>query len=297
MKLDSLLADLARQIAQLHRAEGEVVTPIPGLSLYRRAQTVPTAFRVYEPGLAVIAQGMKEVSYRGRSIRYGKSRFLLTSVDMPLSSRVLNATSKSPGLSLFLKLDMLELREVLMESQFSIRASGTGEDRAGVVTGPNTEELLGALIRLLKLLESPDDIHVMAKLIKKEILYRLLQTEQGSRLRQLAMVGSGDNGVWKAIEWLKTHFTERFDLKELARATAMGISTLHHHFKKMTAMSPLQYQKMLRLYEARRLLMAGTSDAGTAGFRVGYESQSQFNREYKRLFGKPPIRDVKSLKR
>lgn len=242
--LDLLHRKLGNAIAHFHKAEGELVTPISGLSLFRRSRPSQTTFGIYEPGIAVIAQGRKEISFCGRPLKYDETRFLLTSIDVPLSACIIEAALKKPYLSLFLKLDMVEVRQVLVESELPIREAGRG-DMLAVVTGPNTEELLCAFIRLIELLHTPEDIPIIGKLVRREIVYRILKSEQGYRLRQLALVGSNDQGVERAIEWLKKNFVKPYDLRQLANYAQMGISTFHHHFRKMTSMSPLQYQLMI----------------------------------------------------
>ncbi len=248
----------------------------------------------YQPGVTVIAQGRKRVELGRNIFIYDASRFLLTSVDLPVLSRVIEASKEMPCLALSLKLEMPMVRELL--SREEIRVEGSPSDSPGMATGETTLEFLSACCRLLDLLEMPQDIPFLSGLIQREIIYRILQSAVGVRLRAIATLGDQSHRTAKAIAWVRANYAKQLRVEDLAEIAGMGVSTLHHHFRVLTAMSPLQYQKQLRLQAARgRMLMDGL-DAASAAFEVGYESASQFNREYSRFFGQPPMRDIRTLR-
>ena len=287
-------AALASRISALAQSPGEHVTAIPGLSLFRRVE--PTACRhvFYEPSLAVFTQGRKFLNVGGTEYVCDGTSFVLSAIDMPVQSQVVEASEKIPLLSMLLRLDMAIVREVL--SREDLPDIESTSQRRGLVVGETTPGLLSACDRLIQLLDSPEDIPFMTPLLQREIIYRLLRTPQGERLRAIATRGDLSHRTARAIAWLRTNYTKPLHLEELAAIAQMGVSTLHHQFRALTTMSPLQYQKQLRLQAAReRMLMSGT-DATTAAYEVGYESVSQFSREYSRFFGQPPIRDIKILR-
>jgi|SRR5579884_156614 AraC-like DNA-binding protein len=285
---------LASRISALAQSPGEHVTTIPGLSLFRRVE--PTACRhvFYEPSLAVFTQGRKFLKVGGTEYVCDGTSFVLSAIDMPVQSQIVEASEKVPLLSMLLRLDMAIVREVL--SREDLPNVDSTSQRRGFVVGETTPGLLSACDRLLQLLDTPEDIPFMTALLQREIVYRLLRTPQGERLRAIATRGDLSHRTARAIAWLKTNYTKPLHLEELAAIAQMGVSTLHHQFRALTAMSPLQYQKQLRLQAARdRMLMSGI-DATTAAYEVGYESVSQFSREYSRFYGQPPIRDIKMLR-
>jgi AraC-like DNA-binding protein len=246
----------------------------------------------YETGLAVIVQGGKRVTL-GRTIYLcDESSFLLTSVDVPLVSEIVAASERVPLLALFLKLDLAIVREILDREEFKAR-DGQSQVRPGPM-GQTRSDLLQTCIRLVDLLDAPAEIPFFSNLIHREIVYRLLQYPQGDRLRAIARLEVQGRGTAKALAWLRANYMKTFRLNQLASVVRMGISTLHHHFRAVTALSPLQYQKQLRLVGARERMLVEGLDATKAALEVGYESTSQFTREYKRLFGEPPMRDVKA---
>jgi AraC-like DNA-binding protein len=248
----------------------------------------------YQPSVTVIAQGRKRVELGRRIFIYDASRFLLTSVDLPVVSRVIEASDKVPCLALSLKLEMPVVRELL--SREEIQVAETPSDSPGMAIGETTVEFLSACRRLVDLLDTPRDIPFLSGLIQREIVYRILQSAEGARLRAIATLGEQSHRTAKAIAWISTNYSKPLRVEDLAQIAGMGVSTLHHHFRVLTAMSPLQYQKQLRLQAARdRMLMDGL-DAASAAFEVGYESASQFNREYSRFFGQPPLRDIRTLR-
>ena len=289
-----LRTDLARKIALFMGSAESRVTEITGLTLHRRTAPTAPCSMTYEPGVTVIAQGRKRVELGRNIFVYDASRFLLTSVDLPVVSRVIEASEKAPCLVLSLKLEMPVVRELL--SRDEIEVAETLSDSPGMATGETTVEFLSACCRLVDVLHTPQDIPFLSGLIQREIIYRILQSAEGARLRAIATLGEQSHRTAKAIAWIRANYAKPLRVEDLAEIAGMGVSTLHHHFRALTAMSPLQYQKQLRLQAARgRMLMDGM-DAASAAFEVGYESASQFNREYSRFFGQPPMRDIRSLR-
>ncbi len=289
-----LRTELARRIASFVGSAENRATGIPGLTLHRRTAPTAPCSMTYEPGLTVIAQGRKRVELGRKIFLYDASRFLLTSVDLPVVSRVVEASEKAPCLAMSLKLEMSMVREVL--SQEEIQLAEAPSDRPGMAIGETTVEFLRPCCRLVDLLDSPQDIPFLGGLVQREIIYRILQSAEGARLRAIATSGEQSHRTAKAIAWIKTNYAKPLRVEDLAEIAGMGVSTLHHHFRALTAMSPLQYQKQIRLQAARgRMLMDGL-DAASAAFEVGYESASQFNREYSRFFGQPPMRDIRTLR-
>jgi AraC-like DNA-binding protein len=292
--METTLRRLRNSIARWTEKGELPVTAVPGLSLYRREETTQPTSILYEPRICVVAQGAKRVLLGDDTLVYDESHFLMTSVDLPTFVEIIKASPEKPYLGLVLNLDLREISQLMVDSnlplphpQQSSRAMATGE-----VTLP----LCTALQRLIDLLDDPKDIPILAPLIKREIFYRLLVGGQGMRLRQMASAGSQSRQIARAIDWLKGNYTQSLHIEDLATQVNMSTSTFHHHFRALTAMSPLQYQKWLRLTEARRLMLVENQDAATAAFQVGYESPSQFSREYSRLFGAPPLRDIATLR-
>lgn len=273
---------------------GDFATSIPGLSLFRRDHPAPPAVCMIEPSLILVGRGEKRLWVGGEGYRYDHSRFLVTSLDLPANSEVIIANPQQPCVGLVLKLDVGMLAEVIAKGGLPTtrhRPEGTG---AGV--GNMSSALEDALNRLLALLDEPEAIPVLAPLILREIHYRLLSTDQGARLRQITAVDGQGYRIAKAIDWLKVNYTAALRIDELAARVQMSTPTFHHHFRQLTGMSPLQYQKWLRLNEARRLMLMERLDVSRAAFAVGYESPSQFSREYGRLFGTAPSRDIALLR-
>jgi AraC-like DNA-binding protein len=294
VRVRELRMQLARKIAWFVGTAEKRVTDVPGLSLHR--WTAPTAPcpATYEPSVAVIPQGRKRVELGRTTFIYDASRFLLSSLDLPVVSRVVEASEESPCLVLLLKFEMPVVRELL--SREEIQVAEPRSDSPAMATGEITVEFLSACCRLVDLLDTPRDIPFLSSLIQREIIYRILRSEAGARLRAIATLGEQSHRTAKAIAWIKANYTKPLRVDDLAHVAGMGVSTLHHHFRVLTAMSPLQYQKQVRLQAARgRMLMDGL-DAASAAFEVGYESASQFNREYSRFFGQPPMRDIRTLR-
>jgi AraC-like DNA-binding protein len=285
---------LAHKLKLYLGSESMRVTDIEALTVQGCYAPTPANPGVFEALLAVIIQGRKRVMVGKDAYVYDGSHFLLTSVELPMLAQVIEASAEAPYLSLRLKLDLKTIRQLILEHE--LQQPDDAILGKGIEIGPTTLELLNAFERLFDLLQTPGDIPVLSDLIQREIFYRLLRSEQGAVLRRIASRGSLSNRTAGAIAWLKQNYRKPLHIGELAETVHMGVSTLHHHFRAMTSMSPLQYQKQLRLHEARRLMLIEDTDAGGAAIKVGYESATQFNREYGRLFGQPPLRDVKALR-
>lgn len=285
---------LARIIGAQVSNPGDVGTAISGLGLFKREHPAPPVVCMVEPSIILVARGEKRLWIGGEGYPYDNSRFLITSLDLPANSEVLTASPEQPCLGLVLKLDLRTLAELIAHS--GLPPSRERSIAKGVGIGSLNAVLLASFERLLALLDEPESIPVLAPLIQREIHYRLLQSDQAGRLRQITSVDGQGYRIAKAIDWLKLNYASALRVEELAARVQMSSPTFHHHFRQLTAMSPLQYQKWLRLNEARRLMLNEHQDVSSAAFRVGYESPSQFSREYSRLFGIPPKRDISALR-
>jgi AraC-like DNA-binding protein len=289
-----LRTDLASKVASFMGSEENRATDIPGLTLHRRIAPTAPCSMTYEPGVTVIAQGRKRVDLGGSTFMYGDGQYLLTSVDLPIVSQIVEASEKTPCLAMSLKLEMPVIRELLSREEMQVVESPS--DSPAMATGEATVEFLSACCRLMDLLSTPQDIPVLSGLIQSEIIYRILRGPEGTRLRAIATLGDQSHRTAKAIAWIKANYAKPLRVEDLAQIAGMGLSTLHHHFRALTAMSPLQYQKQIRLQAARGRMLVDGLDAASAAFEVGYESASQFNREYSRLFGQPSMRDIRTLR-
>jgi len=289
-----LNAELASNIARLIGSAEYLATAIPRLTLHRRTAATAACPVTYEPSVILIPQGRKQVQLGSQTLTYDSSRYLLTSVDLPTVAWVAEATDRTPCLAIALKLDISMVREFVSREEFQMLNGPL--DHPAMSTAPVTAEFLSAWLRLLDLLSNPEDIPFLSGFIEREILYRILRGPVGPRLRAVATLGDQSHRTAKAIAWIKANYARPLRVEELAQIAGMAVSTLHHHFRALTAMSPLQYQKQIRLQAARARMLAGDVDAATVAFAVGYESASQFNREYSRLFGQPPIRDIRNLR-
>ncbi len=292
--LDGAVEGLNKRIAR-STEQGELhTTAIPGLSLFRRNQPSEPISGMYEPSVCLVAQGAKRVLLGDDTYVYDAQHYLLTSVHLPTIVQIIEASPEKPYLGLRLKFDLREVAQLMVDS--NLPQPRPQQSSRGMATGQMSLQLVHAFIRLIDLLDDEKDIPILAPVIQREIIYRLLVGDQGERLRQIATAGSQSQQIAKAIGWLKSNYSQTISMDELAAAANMSTSTFHHHFKALTALSPLQYQKQLRLQEARRLMLAERIDAANAAFQVGYESPSQFSREYNRMFGAPPLRDVQKLR-
>ncbi len=293
-------SDLAALIERHTATEGRNATPIPSLSLYRSSIPVDPIHMVQEPALCVVAQGAKVLTLGDAAFTYDPERFLLVSVGLPITARLVTAPPDRPYLSLHLSLDLPLIAALLAEAEVGTGAGPTPVPDAdagrGLGVGLLEPAVRDAVIRLVRLLETPRHIGALAPLVRREIFYLLLMGPQGARLREIALTNGHTQRVARVIERLRAAYDQPLRIEALAREVGMSVSSLHHHFKAVTTMSPLQYQKQVRLQEARRLLLSADIDAATAGFQVGYESPSQFSREYRRLFGAPPSRDIARLR-
>lgn len=285
---------LAQTIGARISQPGDYATPIAGLGLFRREQPSPPVVCMVEPSIILVAQGEKRLWVGGEGYPYDPSHFLVTSLDLPANSEVLVASPQQPCVGLTLKLDLRMLAELI--AQGGLPPSRDRSVATSVGIGAATTPLLSSFGRLLELLDEPDAIAVLAPLIQREIHYRLLMSDQAARLRQITSVDGQGYRIAKAIDWLKLNYATPLRVDDLASRVQMSTPTFHHHFRQLTAMSPLQYQKWLRLNEAKRLMLNEHLDVSSAAFKVGYESPSQFSREYSRLFGVPPKRNIEALR-
>ncbi|KQW90308.1 hypothetical protein ASC94_18640 [Massilia sp. Root418] len=286
---------MAAAVGRLLPHDGRLETAVPFLSLLRASQPTPVTRGVLKPSCCVILQGNKRVHLASEVLDYGPGQYLAVSVDLPASGQVVNATPALPYLLLNIEFEPAEIAAVVAEARIDLNDGA--QPVRGAFVGSTDASLQEALCKLVALLDAPPQEAVfLAVGIKREIIYRLLTGPHGRQLYQNVVLDQQDRGIGKAIAWLKERYNQPVRVEELAQATNMSVSTLHHRFKAVTTMGPMQYQKQLRLQQARALLLNGGTDAATAAYQVGYESQSQFSREYRRLFGAPPMQDVKRLR-
>jgi AraC-like DNA-binding protein len=295
---DLVRARLNREelIERLDRAirEDGTTDPLPGVRLRRASSPTELGPGVSYPTLCVIAQGSKEVLLGESRYRYDPAHYLIATIQLPIASRIVEASPRRPYLSLLLELDASQVGSVLVEAGHP--APRTPSAVTAINVSPLEAGLLDAVVRLARLLDSPSEARHLTPLVTREIVYRLLIGEQGARLSQVAVLGGATHPIADAVERLRTAYDQPLRIEDVARDLGMSVSGFHHHFKAVTGMSPLQFQKQLRLQEARRLMLGEQMDAAAAGYRVGYGDASHFNREYKRMFGAPPIRDVERLR-
>ncbi|MBI6530538.1 AraC family transcriptional regulator [Proteus vulgaris] len=289
-----LTQKLAMQIAKWTHNTHYLDTQIPGLALTHWTFPTPITSHTHKSGICLIAQGEKRVILGEESFIYDANHFLISSIELPVMANIMKASEDKPFLGLVMELDLQEISQLIVDSELIFNLNSSAQK--GIAIGELSEPLLNAFIRLLDLLNTPDSIKILAPGIKREIFYRLLITEQGERLNQIVTAGSHSHQISKAVDWLKNNFIKPININELASYTGMSKSAFYTHFRTITSMTPLQFQKKLRLNEARRLMLTENLGAITTTFRVGYESPSQFSREYSRLFGAPPATDIKMLK-
>jgi AraC-like DNA-binding protein len=283
---------LSQQIARYADGDGIVDTAIPRLTLVRWSHADEPVHMLQRPALCIIAQGAKRVMLGDSVVAYGPASYLVASLDLPITGMVTQASDDAPYLCFCLYLDPVLLSDIAI----SLPPAGPVVEGSALSLHPITPELLDAASRLTALLGDPDGALLLAPLIERELLVRLMTGPSGGIVRAIAAGESRTGQIARAIGWLKAHFREPFNGPGLADLAGMSVSSFHDHFRRATAMTPLQYQKQLRLQAARTLMLADRLDAAEAGFRVGYDSPSQFSREYRRLFGAPPVRDMGRLR-
>jgi AraC-like DNA-binding protein len=279
-----------RAIAERHADGIRRDTLLPRVALHVGCMTTRPTPGVYEPALCMVLQGAKQVMIGDRLLRYDPATYFIATIDLPARGWVVEASPTQPYVAVSMKLDRENLSSLVLDVP-----DGPEGQTAGFAVSAVTPDLIDAWSRLLSLLDTPEDVPVLAPMHEREVLYRLLRGPQGGVLRQIARADSRLSQVRQAIGWIRAHFDETLRVEQLAELAAMSPASFHRHFKAATAMSPLQYQKMLRLQEARRLLVT-SGDAARAAHTVGYESASQFSREYARMFGAPPGRDAERLR-
>src|SRR5580692_9051893 len=286
--------ELSARVARLTPVDGVHQSALSWLALIRNSAPTVCMATVYQPCLAIVVQGRKRALLNDEVFHYDALNYLVVSVTLPGMGQVLEASPERPYLSLRLNLDLEEIARLVL--QLGDRGPSSPTTDRGLFVARLDEPLLDAVLRLVKLLDTPEDIDVLAPVVQREIYYRMLRGELGSRLVDLVQSEGRNHRIVRAIEWLKQHYASPLRIEKLADAVHMSPSALHHRFKAVTSMSPLQYQKRLRLHEARRLMFADGIECATVGHRVGYESASQFSREYRRLFGAPPRTEIARLR-
>jgi AraC-like DNA-binding protein len=289
------MTGLARAIERFAQTDGDHITAIPALTLHRRKTPTEPLHCIYNLGLGVVAQGDKQVLIGGEAIDYGPGQSMLTTIDLPVVSHVTRASAREPFLGMMLTLDVRSILQ--MASEMDAPRSRRDDAHRSISFEALDAALLDALVRLVKLLDEPTLVPRLAPLIQQEIIIRMLIGPHGLHLRHLVIAGSPGQQIAKVVAWLKQNFAQPLQGGDLADRAHMSPSTFRQHFRALTGVSPLQYQKQLRLQEARQLMLNQNLDAGSAGGLVGYESASQFSREYRRLFGAPPQRDIKGMRR
>jgi AraC-like DNA-binding protein len=292
-RMQANLKELVERIMQVVSEDGHA-QPLEGLHLHRASLPLEQVHSVVRPSFCVIAQGSKEVLLGESRYLYNPLHYLISTVELPWVSRILEASRERPYLSFRLELDPALVGSIMVEAGHASPPDHT--DVRAIDVSPLDVNLQDAILRLVRLLDAPAEAPVLMPLITREIIYRLLMGEQGARLRHLAIMGGYTPLIAKAVERLRQDFDQPLRIEDLARELGMSVSGLHHHFKAVTAMSPLQFQKQIRLQEARSLMLSQDFDAASAAYRVGYHDASHFNREYKSLFGITPMRDVQRLR-
>lgn len=289
---ESIQYEMARLRAHMEYycdTDGAHPTTLPDLTLFKSSAAMPPMSGMYDLSICLIAQGAKHVHLGEELLIYDATHFLLTSVNLPTTVQIAQASASQPYLGLALKLNLADIAQLMIECQLPPPSQQT---QRGMATGRNTASLINAFVRLLNATAQPQTLKILAPMIQREIIFELLMSEQGTHLRQIAVLHSQAHQIAHTINYLKTHFAAPLHIEELAQHAHMSASSFHQHFRSLTAMSPLQYQKCLRLNEARRLMLSHHQDVSTAAYQVGYQSLSQFSREYSRMFGVSPSRDM-----
>lgn len=288
-KIDELAEIIARHVP----ADGMHASALPGVHLIRSCRPTTAVPAVYKPSLCIIAQGSKQVELGGRSYFYDSATYLAVSMDLPLVGSILQASPERPYLCLALDIDLSALAELMLQ-----QPQTPGPDPVGPAVGVSAAEpaLLDAALRLARLLDAPRDIGALAPLAEREVLYRLVSGAQAPMIRHIAAAESRLAKVGRAVAWLRRNYASPINVERLAAEAGMSPSSFHSHFKAATTLSPLQYRTQVRLQEARRMMIVEAMDAASAGFAVGYESPSQFSRDYRRLYGAPPLTDARRLR-
>ncbi len=291
---DERQVEIARRAQSLVPAEGVNATSVPGVYLLRASSPTLPLPALYEPSLCIVVQGRKRAVLKQEVYIYDPFNYLVVSVTLPVCGQILDATPEHPYLCLRLTIDVTTIADLLTQ----VPAPPVDRDRSdrGLFVARTSEEMIDAVLRLMRVLESPQEAVVLAPLVIRELHYRALTGQLGYRLQELCSSGGQVQRIARAIHLIKARFAEPLRIEALAEALHMSVSSLHHHFKAVTAMSPLQYQKQIRLHEARKLMLLEGSDAASAAHRVGYESASQFSREYRRLFGAPPRKEIEAIR-
>lgn len=292
LRMAALQDEMVERLARLLPEDG-TSQPLEGVLLYRASQPSGQIYDSYEPSICVIAQGRKEVMVGGELYSYDRAHYLVNSVRLPVEAQIVEASRERPYLCLRPIFDPFLVGSVIVEANLPFRGQA---NLKAIQISRLDSGLLDAVVRLVRLLDAPQDARMLAPLVMREIVYRLLVGEQGDRLRHIAVLDGSTHRIAKAIDRLRKDFDQPLRAENIAREIGMSVSGFQHHFKTVTSMSPLQFQKHLRLHEARRLMIGEHLDAAGAGYRVGYDDASQFNREYKRLFGLPPMRDALRLR-
>ena len=292
LEMGFLREKLIEKISELTKKQ-KVVNLFSNLTLSCRKETTEPRSYILPPSICIAVQGAKRLFLGDETYTYDIKYFLLTSIDLPVTTQIIEATEEKPYIGIVWKIDINTLFELIAEHNFFIP---TKKVSRGIVLGTVTPQILDAFRRLIELSNEPEHAPALLPIIHREILYGLLISEQGPRLLQIALVSNHGHHVSRAIDYLKEHFSESLNVKELASYVGMSVSSFYQHFKALTGMTPLQYQKKLRLNEARRLILTGSFDVTSTALQVGYESPSQFSREYKRLFGVSPSQDLKMFR-
>lgn len=286
--------ELAELIKRHVNEDGVYATAIPSLFFIRRSNVSGPSYGVYKPSFCIVVQGAKQVWLAQERYKYSPAEYLIASVNLPVTAQVTEASSDIPYLGFKLEFTASQILEILSDSE--VRVGAKENAKRGMFVSGMESALLDAVMRLARLLDTPKDIPILAPLFTKEILYKVLQGQNGEALEQIAIEGSSASQIKDIIEHITNNYHKPFRIEELAEKASMSVSSLHRHFKEVTSMSPIQFQKQIRLQEARRFLLSEATDAADVAFRVGYESPSQFSREYSRMFGLPPKEDIKILR-